>query len=313
MQPKEIYLASEVPENDLPIFHQSWWLDIVCKDWDAVVLHRGNTLCGLWPYATERRLGIAMSRTPPLTPYMGPYVLYPQDLKQGKRDKHEHEVIREMMGMLPGHSVWNVSCLPGLKQLGLFKEMGYAVGFRQTFLMDLDRPEEEIFADLHTDLRRSVRKAYAELTVVEEGDKAGMLYGFQRATLERKGSELHYPQVLFERLVQESIARNAGTLWVARKDSQVEAILWNIWDGTRAYYLVGAKNPEVKDNHAMTMLIWHAIAHSRKLGKKTFDFEGSMVPGVERFFRTFGARRELYAVLGKNKSMVWKLVQQLRR
>jgi len=75
----------------------------------------------------------------------------------------------------------------------------------------------------------------------------------------------------------------------------------------RAYYLAGSKNPAAKDNRAMTALIWKAISESKKMGKGSFDFEGSMDAGVEKFFRNFGANRELYLVVSKNQSLLWKL------
>jgi lipid II:glycine glycyltransferase (peptidoglycan interpeptide bridge formation enzyme) len=63
----------------------------------------------------------------------------------------------------------------------------------------------------------------------------------------------------------------------------------------------------------MSALLWHAILEAKRKGNQWFDFEGSMDPGVERFFRNFGARRELYMVLRKNRSLLWKLVEKLRR
>jgi lipid II:glycine glycyltransferase (peptidoglycan interpeptide bridge formation enzyme) len=99
---------------------------------------------------------------------------------------------------------------------------------------------------------------------------------------------------------------------VARKAGVVQAILWHVWDNNRAYYLVGSKNPEIKDNRAVTALIWHAIKESNRLGKASFDFEGSMDPGVEHFFRNFGGERTLYMMLRKNTSLLWKLKELVR-
>ncbi len=47
------------------------------------------------------------------------------------------------------------------------------------------------------------------------------------------------------------------------------------------------------------------------MGLRTFDFEGSMDEGVERFFRTFGGERALYMVLHKNDSLLWKVKQMV--
>jgi lipid II:glycine glycyltransferase (peptidoglycan interpeptide bridge formation enzyme) len=86
-----------------------------------------------------------------------------------------------------------------------------------------------------------------------------------------------------------------------------------MWDDVRAYYLVGSKNPAAKDNNAMPALLWHAAKHSKGLGKISLDFEGSMVPGVERFFRNFGAERHLYPTLVRERSALWKMAKTIKR
>jgi len=63
---------------------------------------------------------------------------------------------------------------------------------------------------------------------------------------------------------------------------------------------------------ALPALLWHAIKYALNKGKKAFDFEGSMDPGVEQFFRNFGGNRELYLVLKKNDSLLWKVKEKLR-
>jgi hypothetical protein len=41
------------------------------------------------------------------------------------------------------------------------------------------------------------------------------------------------------------------------------------------------------DSGAMSLLFWNAIKLASEKGL-AFNFEGSMIPGVERFFRSFG-------------------------
>jgi hypothetical protein len=48
------------------------------------------------------------------------------------------------------------------------------------------------------------------------------------------------------------------------------------------------------------------MLHARSKGIEVFDFEGSMIPSVEKFFRSFGGElRPYYSV---NKSNFWKEV-----
>jgi hypothetical protein len=314
MPSKDLYIQLSHEDNDLPLFHKSWWLDATSASWDAVMVKKGNRIAGVWPFRVESKKGITMSRNHALTPYLGPYVFFPPDLKESKKDNYEHDVINELIGQLPPFKVWDIACIPGMKQIGLFKEKGFAFNFRQTFLMDLQEAEEAIFSRLHEDFRRSVRKVAAEMTITNEPAALHLLYDFQVSTLvQKRGVGINYSFSEIESLFNTCVEHDACALWVARKQDVVQAVLWNMWDQKRGYYLVGSKNPEVNDNHGMTALIWQAIKHSKSLGKVSMDFEGSMVPGVERFFRTFGGRREIYPILQKNRSFAWKVYKMVRR
>ncbi|HEY9177176.1 MAG TPA: GNAT family N-acetyltransferase, partial [Flavipsychrobacter sp.] len=168
------------------------------------------------------------------------------------------------------------------------------------------------FSRLHEDYRRNIRKADKELTISNEPEMLQQLWGFQKATLDKKDVRMHFTQLQLQAIFDACVQHESTALWVARRDGEVQSILWHVWDGMQAYYLVGSNNPAAKDNRSMTALIWHAIKHSKTLGMNGFDFEGSMDPGVEKFFRNFGGKRQLYLVLRKNDSMLWKLKERLR-
>ena len=261
-----------------------------------------------------RKAGVTIIRNPQLTPYLGPHIFFPPDLKESKRDNFEHETITILIRQLPPAKVWATALQPGLKQAGLLKHEGFDLNIRQTFLMDLaGQDEAALFNRLHEDFRRNLRKTSVTITITDEPEALRDLYTYQEATLQRKGLKMQCTFPYMQRLFAACAAMGQTALWVARSEDKTQAILWHMWDAQRAYYLVGSKNPEVKNNSAMTALIWHAITHSKKLGKITFDFEGSMAPGIEAFFRHFGARRELYFSLLRNESLRWKMVKLLRR
>jgi len=49
------------------------------------------------------------------------------------------------------------------------------------------------------------------------------------------------------------------------------------------------------------MAIVEAIKHSKELGISKFDFEGSMLPEVEKYFRGFGGNLVPYYSINKAK------------
>lgn len=312
MTNKALYKDFCKQEKSLPVFHQDWWLDVVCDEWDVAVVKKGDRVTGVWPYPVEQKLGVSILRDPVLTSYLGPYVSFPHDLKSSKRDSFEHDVITQLLEQLPDAQVWSTALTPELKQVGLFTGKEFDVSVKQTFIMPLTDTIENIFSRLNEDHRRKVRKAEKELTISEEPELLEELWHYQQATLQRKDVAMHFSLAKLKELYTACKEHDNTALWVARKEGAIQAIIWHIWDGTRAYYLVGGKNPNAPDYKAMTALLWHAIAHSKKLGLQTFDFEGSMDSGVERFFRNFGADRSLYLVLKKNRSAIWKLKELVR-
>ena len=52
------------------------------------------------------------------------------------------------------------------------------------------------------------------------------------------------------------------------------------------------------NNFAMSALLWEAILYSKnELKAQVFDFEGSMIPSIERYFRKFGGELTPYYTL----------------
>ncbi|RYD51024.1 MAG: GNAT family N-acetyltransferase [Sphingobacteriales bacterium] len=297
----------------MPVFHQPWWLDATGLSWQVATVQNGDAVSGIWPYVPERRYGISFLQNPPLCPYLGPYVAFPDDLKESKQESFEHQTITALLNQLPPAQVVATALLPAIRQVGLFTQAGFKLNVRQTFLMDLNEiTEAALLERLHTDYRRNLRKAASELVISNEPEAVDDLYSFQEATLARKGLKMQYQPSYLRRLLHASVAHGQGALWVARKAGVIQAMLWQVWDERCSYYLAGSKNPDVKDMRAMTALIFHAIDQSRIMGLEAFDFEGSMDPGVEHFFRHFGGRKALYLVLQRTDSLLWKFKNLIR-
>ena len=299
-------------EKSVPLFLKDWWLDAVCPDWDVTLVFNGDKISGVWPYRIERKINVSILRDQVLTPYMGPYVFYPHDLKPSKRDSFQHETITALLEAMPEVKVWHVSSFPGLKQVGLFTDYEFDVQTKQTFIMPLHEEVDDIFNRLHEDYRRNVRRADKELTITNEPEMLHQLWGYQKATLDKKQVRTLFTQPQIQAMLNACLEHDSAAVWVARRDDEIQAIVWQVWDEHTAYYLMGSNNPGTRDNRAMTALLWHAIKHAKLTGKSGFDFEGSMDPGVEKFFRNFGGKRQLYLVLRKNESLLWKLKERLR-
>lgn len=65
------------------------------------------------------------------------------------------------------------------------------------------------------------------------------------------------------------------------------------YDNKRAYYIMGGISRE--NNFGMSYLLWQAILYTKNtLNLPVFDFEGSMIPSIEKYFRKFGGELTPY-------------------
>ncbi len=312
MSNKELYYKI-CETHDIPVFSQPWWLDVVCKQWDVAIARKGEHITGTWAYPVEKKLGVTLLRTPRLTPYLGPTVFFPSDLKESKEDNFEHETVSELIKQLPKSPVWHLAVPPGQKQAGIFKNTGLNSIVQQTFLIELRESEETLFSNLKDTMRRNIRMAEDEVILTNSPEHLKDLYHYQKATLSKKGKSLASSFKEMQRIMKACLEHNAGALWVAKgkNDNKIYAIVWQVWDKKSSYYFMGGQNPESSNYRPMSLVLWHTITEARAMGIEKFDLEGSMDEGVERFFRNFGGDRMLYIILQKNKSLLWKMKQMV--
>jgi hypothetical protein len=79
---------------------------------------------------------------------------------------------------------------------------------------------------------------------------------------------------------------------------KVHAAVYIAWAGDTAYYLMGGSEPELRQSGAQVLALWEAISFAGTIAQR-FDFEGSMLPQIERVFRGFGATQMPYFSISK--------------
>jgi hypothetical protein len=275
---------------------------------------KGDAIVGVWPYVRTERLSISFLRNPALTPYLGPHVFFPADLKGPNRDSFDHDVMADLLAQIPNADVWGIQPGPSCVQAGLFRAYGLNLGVHQTFLIPLKDGEAPVFSAFKDSLRRNIRGAEADYTISYDAKTLPLLYEWGGKTLFQKRLKQHYNLGQMQPLLDACIKHKKGHLMVARDAAgDASAVLWNVWDKDTSYYLMGARRPGSEDYRSLSLLLWQAMRDGIARGNAVFDMEGSMDPGVERFFRSFGGRRSLYLMLRKSGHPLWKMLQLFRR
>ncbi len=277
-----------------PIFHEPWWLDAVAPgSWSEVRVETDGRLRAVLPFSTRRlRPGITVLGAPPLTPYLGP-ITDPGDGKPATQLKRDRELQAALIEQLPAHDIYKTTLPLEHRNWPVLAEHGFVGSPRVTYVLDALNDVDLVWKGFGDSTRRAVRKAEKKIHVRTDHDAAALL-PMAEATFERQALDLPYSPALLRRAAAAAISRDQGRVLTAIDDTgAVHASMLVVWDTERAYYLVGGADPSRRESAALSLLMWEAIKMSAAHVNR-FDFEGSMVPGVERFFRGFGGTQHTY-------------------
>jgi hypothetical protein len=78
------------------------------------------------------------------------------------------------------------------------------------------------------------------------------------------------------------------------------------------YYLAGALNPNHSSNASGTFGLYGSMCECIARGMAVFDFEGSSVPAIARFFKGFGGVATRFAAYS-NESWLWRIIGKIRK
>ena len=295
---------------DVPVFAQPWYLDACAEGgaWDVVLAHDNGRVVAALPYFHKRKGPFRYVTMPPFVKMLGPYLL-PEFRGVLKK---EHELLAELIRQLPAFAAFKQNFYPTVTNWLPF----YWQGFRQTTyytyrlaLPDLARLE----AGLSTKLRRDIRLARQWVRVVHDLPLA-TFYAVNRLSFVRQGLAVPYSEAQFRHHDAALAAQGARQLFFAVDDEdRVHSVAYLIWDATTAYYHLSGDDPALRTSGAGLLLVWEAIRYAREvLGLACFDFEGSMLPGVERIRVRFGAVQTPYFFVWKYNSRAFELLEKLK-
>lgn len=304
---KENYREWSSTAPELRLFSYAWWLDAVCpNNWDAAVVEKNREIVAAVPYTFAKRAGQRVIKMPELTPWLDIFIRYPEGQKYTKQLAYEKEMFTALIEQLPR--------VPRFRQ-----RYGYAFtnwlpfywnGFKQTtrysyVLADLANLDL-VFAECRENIRREIRKAQKRLTVTERDDLE-MFYQFNLKTFERQNKKPSFSYELLQRVDAACQEHQCRKIFFASEGDRIHAVIYVVWDDHSAYYLMGGADPALRSSGASSLLMWHAIQFAATVTEQ-FDFEGSMIEPIERFFRSFGAVQTPYFSISKNRGL-FKLLE----
>jgi hypothetical protein len=290
------------------IFDQPWWLDAVAPGaWNEIIIETDDQPAARLPYIFRRRRGLRIVTQPALTQTLGPWVA-PSEGRYAQRLRTEKHSMNELVARLPPFDLFLQNFSPSVTNWLPFYWAGFSGTTRYTYriedLSDLDAVWSGFLPNVRTDIRKSSRQVEVRSGLPVEG-----LLPLIADTFARRGVAPPYGADLLRRLHEACMDRDAGRAFFAvDAHERTHAAVYLVWDEQTAYYLIGARRAEFAHTGATSLLLWEAIRFASGV-TRVFDFEGSMIERVERFFRAFGARQVPYFQVWKARRHVLPLLR----
>jgi len=193
-----------------------------------------------------------------------------------------------------------------------FFQQGFKQQTRYTFVLKGLDNLQAIWSNFKTSLRSDIQRASKQLFVTNELD-SHEFFALLDVTFKNNKVKNPYSLALIEKLLAFISLHQCGKLYVAKNNSgTVTNVILVLWDFESAYYLMSASDPNYKKSNGNSLLLWNAIQDVSNYTNR-FDFEGSMLLGIENYVRAFGGELvSFHHIYKSNNSLLRRILNRLK-
>ena len=174
---------------------------------------------------------------------------------------------------------------------------GLKIKPQYTYKLNLQESDTVLYKNLSSTTRANIRNAEADGLVVTQNANSEDFLDLIDKTFERQDEKYHR-DILYHAVNSDELESKRRVFITHEGDKQLATVLI-VFDDHFAYYIIGGYDHTQKHRGAMTLAMWKAIQFSKEKGINLFDFQGSMIPEVEKFFRGFGGQLHTYFRVSK--------------
>lgn len=271
------------------VYEQPWWLDIVAPgEWNEVIVEKKGKVIARLPYVLKGGIISNPFQTQTLGIWMDDSI---KNYIRGNSHLHKQkEAINELIRQLPNNKGIDITLDSSVKYVLPFRWLGFRIeptfSYRITDLKNIEDVDKLITSKT---VQRHV-KAAEKVVVVVDNSEAGVekLIELQDMTFRRQGRKNPYDKEMLRKIMNGAIEMSRGTIMLAEdKDGNLHSGAFYLYDKNTCYYLLGGQNPDYKNDGSQNLILRKGIEFATEVSEN-FDFEGSMIEGIENFFRQYG-------------------------
>ncbi len=295
------------------IFNTTRWTNIFERGIRRCgIFNDGDELVGGFIVYRETRFGLSIYRNPPFTPAIGPFLKMEASNPVAIMDvwKKVLSLMAEYISAC-GFSVVSIALDRNVVDTQPFIWRKNKVVPEYTYVLDLTKDTDDIMAEMSPERRKNIRKGLKDGLLASRVSDYGEIKMLVNRTFARQDRTVdqHY----LDKILFEFADEGNSFAYSTSGNGNLLACSFCVHDRNTAYYLLGGYDSQKRHNGAGPLSMWEAIRHAKALGLRFFDFEGSMVPQIETYFRGFGGRLTPYYRINKAKlplEMALKLVKR---
>ncbi len=283
------------------VFSSSDWLSVYADTNIEThgVFNKNDELIGFFYYQKHKRAKVLAHVSPPfLSPTCG---LHIQDKSSNPAKKNSFE--KKIHELLVNHlkkEKFDVMTLPfpdDFADMQPYIWAGFEVSPKYTYHINLLSDEQMLLASMSPERRKNISKSEKEGLVVKES--LGCMDSQKLIERTFQDQSLWYDKQVLINLFSVFTTSNKAISYSAYHQNKLLATVFCVRDEEKAYYILGGFDKQSSFSGAGAFAMWHAIKKAKELGCKVFDFEGSMHPSIEKYFRGFGGEMVPYFCLEK--------------
>ena len=305
MQPLDKSRYSEwdkfVSENGT-VFHTSWWHEAWGVPYDiyALMNEDGEIESGMPVYISRFQnmpqamdlLGIRGVTKPPLTPINGPVFKACTKTSRSTIYTHVKKELLNSLQSLPKVDFYDFHLWRSCSDLMPFIWNGFETQVLYTYII----PAENV-NNWQSNMSKNARRFLKDARIAAEKEGfSEILTGvpFEEMDLPFRGTmkakDFQVSQYSKMHTWWETVQkRKAGMSYLIRdKEGKPACASIMVWDNRTAYALMNGMVPTVRSDGNINMLLFERMINDALNMGLDFDFEGSSLMGVERFYRGFG-------------------------
>ncbi|MCX8019616.1 MAG: hypothetical protein N2747_03870 [Chitinophagaceae bacterium] len=278
------------------IYGFSYYLDIVCDEWDALVY---NDYEAVMPLPRKKKWGIQYLFQPFVTAQLGIF-----------GDKLTVSLMEEFIRSVP--SSFRVTEIPlNFGNTVLAERLSFRL--RNNFVLNLNRSYSEIRKRYNENLKRNIRKA--ETSSFEWHKEIGIEQVLAIALPQMKKYEKNVEEKFnrFQKLFAFLHQKKQATSCAVSIKQKILSVCVFFFSHNRAYYILAANLPESRNTGTSHTLI-DCFIREHAEENLLLDFEGSDISTLASFYQSFGACNEPFPYLQVNKlPFFMRWIHTLRR